>query len=51
MIGLSPTDFWNMSLLEFYLALKGFKEFHGAEKDKPLNRTELDELMELHPDD
>jgi hypothetical protein len=45
-----PADFWDMSLEEFYCAIEGFKEFHGAPERTPLTKTELAELMELYPD-
>ena len=50
MIGIQPNMFWNMSPREVFLAIDGFKEFNGAEKETPLSRNELDKLMELHPD-
>ena len=51
MLQLSPTEFWNLSLHELYLAIDGFQEFHGSnQKDGPLTREELNELMELYPD-
>lgn len=50
MINLSPTDFWNMSPIEIYMAIEGFVEFNGGEKDKPLTSEELENLMELYPD-
>ncbi len=50
MMGMRPIDFWDLSPKEMYLALKGFKQFHATEKEKPMDRSELDELMELYPD-
>lgn len=50
MMGIQPDQFWNMSLKEFLLALDGFLEFNSSNKDKPLTKKELDELMELYPD-
>lgn len=51
MLHLSPTEFWNLSLHELYLAIDGFQEFNGSDqKDGPLTREELNELMELYPD-
>ena len=47
---LSPEQFWNMSLKEFLLALDGFAEFHSGGEPPPLQRDELEELMELYPD-
>tara|TARA_B100001778_G_C18395254_1_gene541681 strand:+ start:559 stop:711 length:153 start_codon:yes stop_codon:yes gene_type:complete len=50
MMGIQPSMFWNMSPREVFLAIDGFKEFNGTEKETPLSRNELDNLMELHPD-
>ena len=50
MIGIQPNQFWEMSPIEVNLAIAGFKEFHGGQKAEPLNKGELDKLMELHPD-
>ena len=51
MIGISPKDFWDSSVPEISLAIKGFTEFNGGKKEKPMSRDELDNLMELYPDD
>tara|TARA_B100001093_G_scaffold345416_1_gene330110 strand:- start:1099 stop:1269 length:171 start_codon:yes stop_codon:yes gene_type:complete len=45
-----PDDFWNMSLVEFYAALDGFAEFYSSGKPPPLNKNELQDLMERYPD-
>tara|TARA_R100000005_G_C4881841_1_gene133127 strand:+ start:428 stop:580 length:153 start_codon:yes stop_codon:yes gene_type:complete len=50
MIGISPLEFWELSPIEIYMAIAGFKEFHTAEEKTPLDRDELERLMELHPD-
>lgn len=50
MMGMSPNNFWQCSPQELYLAINGFKEFHGADRNQPMTRDELDELMELYPD-
>ena len=47
---LSPNDFWNMSIYEFYSALEGFKEFNTDQSKKPLSNDELQNLMERYPD-
>jgi len=39
-----------MSITEITLAIKGFSEFNGDNKDKPMDKDELNELMELYPD-
>jgi len=46
-----PDDFWNISPREMYLALQGFKKFNGAEeKEVPMTKDRLEEMMELYPD-
>ncbi len=45
-----PVDFWDLSCIELWEALKGFKQFHSAESEKPMSKDELDDLMELYPD-
>lgn len=50
MLNLTPKDFWDMSPIEIYMAVEGFLEFNGGEKDKPLTNEELEDLMELYPD-
>ena len=45
------SDFWDLSLYEFYAACDGLNEFNsGGKKHSPLTRSELDELMEMYPD-
>ena len=51
MIGLSPKEFWDSSISEITFAIKGFSEFNGSGKDKPMSKDELENLMELNPDD
>jgi|TARA_R110001599_G_scaffold111506_1_gene275748 hypothetical protein len=51
MIGMNPADFWDCSIIEITYAVKGFSEFNGGKKDKPMSKDELDNLMELNPDD
>ena len=50
MIGMPPTEFWNLSPIEMYQAMKGFKKFNATEKEKPMTNDELENLMELYPD-
>lgn len=51
MIGISISEFWDLSLIEIYNAIEGFKEFNSTEANiDPLTKTELTELMELYPD-
>ena len=51
MIGWKPNDFWESSLVEIYAAINGFIEFNGQKEEKPMSRNELDDLMELYPDE
>lgn len=51
MIGITPHEFWNLSLTEVYLAIQGFKEFNGSNEDnESMTKDRLQELMELYPD-
>ena len=52
MVGIAPSEFWNMSPQEVYATMGGFMEFHAAEQEKaPMTRDRLDELLELYPDE
>ena len=50
MIGLPAESFWEMSPREVYQAINGFREFNTVEKEQPLERDELERMMELYPD-
>tara|TARA_R110000787_G_scaffold37800_1_gene95772 strand:- start:2107 stop:2268 length:162 start_codon:yes stop_codon:yes gene_type:complete len=51
MMGMSPNNFWQSSPQEIYLAIEGFSEFNtGSEKEEPMNKDRLKEMMELYPD-
>lgn len=50
MIGIPPSQFWEMSPIEINLAISGFKEFHAGKSTEPMTKDELENLMELHPD-
>jgi len=50
MIGINPAVFWEMSITEITLAIKGFSELNGGSKDKPMSKDELEELRERYPD-
>jgi|TARA_Y100000114_G_C11636298_1_gene266955 hypothetical protein len=51
MIGMSPKDFWDLSLIEVVNSIEGFKEFNSTETEsEPLDQNRLQELMELYPD-
>ena len=47
---LRPKDFWDMSFKEFMLALEGFIEFNSDGTPPPMQRDELESLMERYPD-
>jgi len=51
MMNMRPSDFWNLSPREMYLAIKGFKDFNSTEeKEEPMDSNRLQEMMELYPD-
>ena len=39
-----------MSPKEMWQAIKGFQQFNGSNKEKPMTNEELENLMELYPD-
>ncbi len=49
-MGIHPNIFWNMSFPELYAAFEGFAEFHSGGKPPPLTSSELEDMMERHPD-
>ena len=49
MMHLSPKCFWSMSIREITMAINGFKEYNGN-NDKPMEKSELEELKEMYPD-
>ena len=51
MIGWTPNSFWDATLNEVYPAIEGFMEFNGGKKERPMNKNELSDLMELYPDE
>ncbi len=51
MVGMQPSEFWNLSIPEIHSAIDGFIEFNGGEKETPMQKDELKELMELYPDE
>ena len=51
MMNMRPTDFWNLSPREMYLAIQGFKDFNSSsEEEQPMDSDRLQEMMELYPD-
>ena len=49
-LGIPPSEFWNMGLPELYLAIDGYKEANTNEESQPLSKDELFDLMERYPD-
>lgn len=47
---MTPQEFWSLSFIEFMLAIEGFAEFNSDGKPPPMNRDELESLMERYPD-
>ncbi|HTQ15687.1 MAG TPA: phage tail assembly chaperone [Rhizomicrobium sp.] len=50
-MGLSPRDFWAMSLPEWRAAVAGFRRRRGHAPSPPLARAEFDALMARFPDE
>jgi hypothetical protein len=49
-MGLSPRDFWAMSLPEWRAATAGFQARSGRRGTTPLGRAEFERLRETYPD-
>ncbi len=49
MMNLPPNQVWDMSIKEITLAINGFKEYNGV-KSEPMDKSDLDKLMERYPD-
>tara|TARA_R100000773_G_C4218310_1_gene116799 strand:- start:2243 stop:2401 length:159 start_codon:yes stop_codon:yes gene_type:complete len=51
MVGIDPNTFWQMSVYEITLTVKGFKEFHSGKKEsKPMTAKDVEKLKERYPD-
>ena len=50
MMGMQPTEFWNCSPIEEHTAIEGFREFNSSGNERPMDKSELQELMEMYPD-
>ncbi len=50
MIGIQPDQFWNMSVNEIYIVIQGFAEYNGGKSSNPMDKEDLDKLMEMFPD-
>lgn len=50
-LGLSPAEFWALTLPEFGAKWRGFSEFHGLrQSSKPMDRDTMEEMMQDFPD-
>ena len=49
MMHLPPESFWNMSIAEITMAIKGCKEYNGN-KESPMDKCELEKLKHMYPD-
>jgi len=50
MMHMSPSEFWQSSPKEIFIALEGFSEFNGGKNEEPMNSESLENMMELYPD-
>gem|GEM_PF-1484918 len=50
MMGIQPSEFYNMSIAEITLAIDGFKEYNTGKQSSTMNKDELAELMQRYPD-
>tara|TARA_R100001129_G_scaffold61397_1_gene41759 strand:+ start:180 stop:338 length:159 start_codon:yes stop_codon:yes gene_type:complete len=51
MMGIDSNTFWQMSINEITLSIKGFKEFHSGKKEsKPMTASDVEKLKERYPD-
>lgn len=49
-LSLRPSEFWNMTMIEFVSACEGFAKFHSTQPNAPMTRDEMQDLMERYPD-
>ncbi len=50
MMGVTPRDFWAMSLKEWAAAAEGFAEFNGGTAAPGVGRAEFEALKRRFPD-
>ena len=52
MIGIPSQDFWQMSVFEVSLAIKGLSEFNSGKKssNEPMTLDRIEKLKERYPD-
>lgn len=50
-MGMTPDQFWRLTMPEFRAKLEGFKEFHGIKtKDPPPKVADIHAMMGVFPD-
>ena len=47
---ISFNELWSMTFPEINARLRGFRELHGVEPDDTPTWSEVEEMLELHPD-
>lgn len=50
MLHLPPQQVWDMSIKEITLAIKGFTEYNTGKKSEPMDKSDLERLKEMYPD-
>jgi len=50
MMGIQPSEFYKMSIKEITLAINGFTEYNTGKRSSPMNKDDLEDLMEQYPD-
>lgn len=45
-----PDAFWAATPHELMAAIDGYNDAHGAQREEPMNRDELNDLIRLYPD-
>ena len=50
MMGIQPSEFWDMTLYEINLAIKGFREYNSGEKEESIGSEEFEKLKDMFPD-
>ena len=50
MMHLPPQQVWDMSIKEITLAIKGFTEYNTGKKSEPMDKSDLERLKEMYPD-
>jgi len=51
MMGIPPSEFWDMGMPELMIAIDGFAEFNGgSDGDDRITKDEVRDMMERYPD-